>query len=266
MSATADRVLRILGILAEAGQPLSVTDMAARLRVEKSTASRLLRTLERHQVVERDGERGKFALGLRLVELARVVLNKAELRHVAPPLMLALRDRTNESVHLAVLRGEHVIYIDKVEAPTFVRTRTEVGDLAPPHCTATGKAILAFMDPLTLRRWLRRRKLPLFTSKTMTSVQELLNHLARTRAQGYALDEEEYVPGVRCVASPILNHTGEVLGSIGVSGLAIRLTGAHLRKVITAVMDTAHAISRRLGGKARGGQNNPEPLIGSRRA
>lgn len=240
--------MRVLTILAEARQPLSVTEVATRQRVEKSTASRLLRTLERHGLVERDGPRGRFGLGLRLIEFARGVLDRTAVPHEARPLMLALRDETNESAHLAVFRADRVIYIDKAEAPTFIQTRTEVGDLAPLHCTATGKAILAWLPEPDLRRLVGTRRLPAYTTRTLTTWRKLLPHLREVQAQGYAVDDEEYVVGVRCVAAPLPGFVGSVIGSVGVSGLASRLTGAHLETVTGAVLRAARHISRRLGG------------------
>ena len=259
MGTAADRIVRVLNLLVEAGHPLTLTELGRRLAIEKSSASRMLRDLAKHGLLEREEGRGKFRLGLRLVEFARTVLDQTELRTVSRPHLEQLRDETNESVHLAVFRAGHVIYIDKAEAPTFVRTRTEAGDLAPPHCTASGKAILAWLPDAELQRWFREQKLPSYTSHTRTTPRELLPHLRRIRSQGYALDDEEYVSGVRCVAAPILDFKIEVLGSVGVSGLAGRLRGEHLRRVVPAVMRTASAISHRLGGKAHGGPDDLAP-------
>lgn len=247
MSDAADRVVKVLALLVEAQRPLSVTEVARRHRVDKSTASRLLRALERHGLVERDGSRGKFVPGFRLLEFARAVLERLETRQVARPLLEKLRDQTSEGVHLAVFRSGQVVYIDKVEAPGFIRTRTETGDLAPLHSTATGKAILAWLPEADVNRWMRGRTLTAYTPRTLTIMRELSAHLRTIRAQGYAVDDEEYVLGVRCIAAPIFTHAGPVVGSVGISGLATRLDGVRLREVSVAVVRTAHAISQRLG-------------------
>ena len=248
MSTAAARVVRVLELLAHAGRPLSVTEIGVRLGTGKSTISRLLRDLARHALLEREDERGRFRLGIRLAEFARAALEGTDLRVASAPHLRALSNETHESVHLATFRGEPVIYIDKVERPTFVRTSTEIGDVAPPHCTASGKAILAWLPDATLTRWLRGRRFVSYTGRTMTTRTAILNHLHRVRVQGYAVDDEEYVQDVRCVAAPILNHNGEVVASVGVSSLASRLTGERLSRVVAAVRKTASAISVALGG------------------
>lgn len=251
MGTAAARVVRVLELLAQAGHPLSVTELGQRLGTGKSSVSRLLRDLARHGLLDREDERGRFRLGLRLAQFARSALEGTELRAVSAPHLRRLRDGTNESVHLAVFRGDQVIYIDKVEASTFVRTSTEIGDVAPPHCTASGKAILAWLPEAAVGRWLRGRRLPSYTPRTLTTRATIRRHLHHVRARGYAVDDEEYVQDVRCVAAPILNHAGEVVASVGVSGLANRLTGERLQQVVAAVRKTASAISVALGGPAQ---------------
>lgn len=250
MSTAAARVVRVLELLAEAGRPLSVTELGHRLGTGKSSVSRLLRDLAGHGLLEREDDRGRFRLGLRLAQFARAALEGTELRAVAAPHLRRLRDAADESVHLAIFRGGQVIYIDKLEAPTFVRTSTEVGDTAPPHCTASGKAILAWLPAPELRRWLRGRRLPAHTPRTLTRRGALLDHLGQVRAQGHAVDDEEYHGGVRCVAAPVLNHLEEVVASVGISGLSARLAGAHWEQSVAAVRRTAAAISAALGGPA----------------
>lgn len=248
MSTSAGRVVQVLELFAQAGRPLSVTELGQRLGTGKSSVSRLLRDLARHGLLEREDARGRFRLGLRLAQFARAALEGTDLRTVSAPHLRALCDETNESVHLAIFRGDQVIYIDKVEAATFVRTSTEVGDVAPPHCTASGKAILAWLPDAAVMRWLRGRRFTPYTARTMTTRAAVLRHLDEVRVQGYAVDDEEYVPDVRCVAAPILNHNGEAVASVGVSGLASRLTAERMPSVVTAVRKTASAISDAMGG------------------
>lgn len=272
MGTAAARVVRVLELLAQAGRPLSVTELGDRLGTGKSSVSRLLRDLARHGLLEREDGRGRFRLGLRLAQFARAAVEGTELRSVSAPHLRALRDVTNESVHLAIFRHDQVIYIDKLEAPTFVRTSTEIGDTAPPHCTASGKAILAWLADPELRGWLRGRKLAPYTARTLTARDDLLRHLRKVRKQGYAIDNEEYYQGVRCVAAPVLNHDGAVVTSVGISGLASRLTGVHWRESILAVRRTAGAISVALGapgldrseGKAAAGRARPGGTVAGR--
>lgn len=250
MSTAAARVVRVLEVLAQAGRPLSVTEIGRHLGAEKSTVSRLLRDLARHALLEREEGRGRFRLGIRLAQFARAALEGTDLRTVSAMHLRALCDESGESVHLATFRGGQVIYIDKVEAPTFVRTSTEVGDVAPPHCTASGKAILAWLPESAALQSLGGRRLRAYTGKTITARDALLRHLRDVRAAGYAVDDEEYVADVRCVAAPIFNHIGAVVASVGVSGLATRIAGARLPQLAAMVRHTAARISEALGSRA----------------
>lgn len=264
MGTAAGRIVRVLEVLAREGRPLSVTEIGLRLGTDKSAVSRLLRDLERHGVLEREDPRGRFRLGLRLAHFARTALQGTELRAVSAPHLRQLCAASQESVHLAIFRNDQVIYIDKVEAPAFVRTSTEIGDLAPPHCTASGKAILAWLPEPTLRRWLRGRRLARYTARTLTRAAALVRHLHDVRTAGHALDDEEYVPDVRCLAAPILNHAGQVVASVGVSGLATRLAGPRLHEVAALVERAAAAISAALGLPGRDGVRPAPPAEGAR--
>ncbi len=251
MSTAAARVVRVLEVLMQAGRPLSVTEIGQLLGADKSAVSRLLRDLACHALLEREDGRGRFRLGVRLAQFARVALEGTDLRVISAPHLRDLCLQTRESVHLATFRGEQVIYIDKVEAPTFVRTSTDIGDVAPPHCTASGKAILAWLPEPELVRWLKGRRFLAYTERTMTTRTAIVGHLREVRDRGYAIDDEEYVPDVRCLAAPILNYKGEVVASVGISGLANRLKGERLQEIVAAVRKTASAISAALGSTQR---------------
>jgi DNA-binding IclR family transcriptional regulator len=226
-----------------------VTEIGRHLGAEKSTVSRLLRDLAQHALLEREEGRGRFRLGIRLAQFARAAVEGTDLRTVSAAHLRGLCDRSGESVHLATFRGGQVIYIDKVEASTFVRTRTEIGDVAPPHCTASGKAILAWLPEAIARESLGGRRLQAYTGKTITARPVLLRHFQDIRGAGYAVDDEEYVADVRCVAAPIFNHAGMVVASVGVSGLATRIAGTRLTQVAAMVRETASRISAALGSR-----------------
>jgi IclR family KDG regulon transcriptional repressor len=274
VSTAAARVVRVLEVLAQAGRPMSVTEIGRHLGAEKSTVSRLLRDLAQHALLEREEGRGRFRLGIRLAQFARAALEGTDLRAASAPHLRSLCDQGGESVHLATLRRGQVIYVDKVEAPTFVRTSTEIGDVAPTHCTASGKAILAWLPESTALQCLGGRRLKAFTGKTITAREALLRHLHDVRAAGYAVDDEEYVEDVRCVAAPIFNHAGAVVGSVGVSGLATRIARARLLQLAAMVRDTASRISGALGNRGTEGPGKKtapparrvrQPRAGSRR-
>jgi IclR family acetate operon transcriptional repressor len=246
MSSASARIVRVLDLLARSERPLTVTEIGRQLGIGKGSASRLLRDLARHGLLDRESSRGQFRLGLRLAQFARAALEQAELRVLAQGHLQRICERLEESAHLAIFRSGQIIYIDKVEAKSFVRTRTEIGDLAPPHCTASGKAILAWLPEAELSRWLRGQRLPAFTPKTLTARGALRAHLGQVRARGYAVDDEEYHRGVRCVAAPILDPSGQVIASIGISGLSGRLVGPAWRRAIAEVRKAAEEITASL--------------------
>ncbi len=245
----AARLLEALGECGEAG----ISELARRLGWTKSTVHRVAATLVQVGYVEQDRRTGHYRLGLRLFELGNLAVRERELRSQAAPLLEALMQATQETVHLAVLdeaRGE-VVYIHKVEPPQAIRLYTEIGAHHPAYCAATGKAMLAHLPETRLNRLLADLALQAFTPRTITSPEQLRAHLTTVRRQGYAVDDEEYKDGVRGVAAPIWNHHGEVVAALNVGGPASRLTPDRVRSLAPLVQQAAHELSRRLGFTGR---------------
>jgi len=219
-----DRGLSILEILATEGESLGVTDLSKRISVNKATVYRLLSTLASRGYVELDPEVKKYRASLGIVKLGGMILNRIELGIEAGPALKELAQRTDESAHLAVLSDGEAVYIDREVSKSLVAVKTELGMQVPLHCSAIGKAMIAFLPEDELQQIIDRRGLPGFTDKTITSLAKLKRELSSVRKQGYAVDDEEYTVGVRCVAAPVWSHRGEVEGSIGVSGPSNRVT------------------------------------------
>lgn len=218
-----DRGLEIMELLAKSSEPVTVTAVGGALGVDKSTAYRLLATLQERGYVEQDRHR-RYQLGFKTIQLGMAELNRQELRQRARPYLEQLVQETGETAHLARWVQRRVIYIDRVESPNPVSVSTHVGEEVPAHCTATGKALIAFLREDELESYLKEADLKRFTARTITDVDSLRRHLALTRARGYAIDDEELHVGVRCVAAPILGFDGFGIGSVGISGPAHRLT------------------------------------------
>jgi DNA-binding IclR family transcriptional regulator len=162
------------------------------------------------------------------------------MREVAKPFLRQLMERTGECVHLAVPAQGKVLYIDQVESPATLRVNAQVGTLNPLHCTALGKALLAFGDlelPPTLES---------FTLHTITDPHLLRKNLEQVRAQGYAVDDEEFDLGVRCIAVPVFDFRGKAVGSIGISGPATRVTSERLPGLAASVVEIGKALSERM--------------------
>ena len=241
------RGLQILTILAEADQPVGVTEMARILKVDKSSAFRLLHTLANHGFVEQDSDTRRYGLGLRIVELSRQMLDRIELRGMAKPYLRELQHQTGESAHLAVLSGGHVVYVEQEESNATLNVNTEIGRHGPLHCTAIGKALVAHLSPEDLAGVLEQSELTRYTPRTMTTLRELIPHLESVRERGYAVDDEEFDSGVRCVAAAIRDYRGKIVASMGVSGPSIRVTLERVPELGQTVLQAAGQISRLLG-------------------
>ncbi len=242
-----DRALKILEVLGNNQKGLGVTELAHEVDLHKSTVHRLLNTLAQRGYVEKDQETEKYKLGLKIVELSNKILTNMELREEARSYLEELMKYANEVVHLCVLREGEVVYIDKVECPNTIRMYSQIGRRAPVHCTGVGKAILAFLPEDEIISILKTKGMPQKTPNTITDLQEMLKHLKEIRHLGYAVDEIEHEPGIRCVAAPVWDHTGQVVASISVSGPAYRLTRERVPELAVKVKETGLKISRRLG-------------------
>jgi len=240
------KAFAILDLLASTpGEPLSLSQVAAFLRVSKSTAHRYLTTLEDLDVVTRD-ESDNFSLGHKLIELAGAFLSENDLHKESVPFLASLSAQTQETAHLAVPSANNVIYVAKVDSPHSLRLASHIGARSPMHCTALGKAILAQLPPDQLAESIQQG-LPERTGNTLTSPETLLAELERVRTQGYAIDDQENEVGVRCIGAPIFDYTGQVIGAISISGPVSRVTVEKCAEFAPMVKQAAQAISRRMG-------------------
>ena len=234
------RGLKILEFLSQAQDGVSITELAERLGVDKGSASRLVATLASYGYAEKDERTRRYHLGSQVVSLSRSVLTRLPLREAAKPFLRELMERTGECAHLAVAAQGQVLYIDQVESPATLRVNAEVGTLNPLHCTALGKALLAFGD-LQPQDDLRA-----FTVNTLTDPARLRKNLEQIRSQGYSVDDEEFDPGVRCIAVPVWDFRGKVVASMGISGPATRVTSARLTALAAIVLEVGKSLSERL--------------------
>ncbi len=241
------RGLEILAMLAEARNGVGVSEVATALSIDKSTAFRLLSTLVDEGFAVQDEDRGRYRAGMRIVQLSARVLDRTELREVAVPWVKRLQTLTGESAHLAVLAQGKAVYIHKETAGSGLNVNTEVGRQAPLHCSAIGKALIAELPPAELNDILSAQEMTKYTPRTMTTLRELAPHLEVTHSQGYAVDDEEFEPGVRCVAAAIRGHSGRVEAAVGVSGPSMRVTLERIPALGAMAAETALEISRLLG-------------------
>ena len=242
-----DRALILLDLLTKAPGSMTLGDLSQTANLPKSTTHRLLQTLIQHNLVHQDEETGKFSPGLKVFEMAYRVLNRMELRTEALPVMERLNRETNFTVHLAILSDGEVVYIEKKEADRPIRMYSAVGKRVPAHCTALGKVLLAHLTQEKLRRVVENKGLPRYTDNTITTWSELLDHLGTVRTQGYALDDGEHEEMIRCVAAPVRDHRGKVVGAISLTGTINHMSLEDAQHFSALVVRSAEEISRRIG-------------------
>ena len=240
-----ERAVTILDLLAQGGWRTGA-EIARELHVHRSTALRLLGTLERHALVERDPKSAKYRLGPRLPQLASVVTGESDLRTVARPVCEALAALLGETVTLDVLAGDEIVPIEQATASTSVVSVNWLGRHTPVHCTASGKMILA-VAPAPVRERLLSRALERSTPHTITSRSELEAQLDGAIKDGFARTYEELEVGLDAIAAPVYAASGEVVAALDVSGPSHRLRAGSRPVLIQATVDAAGDLSRRLG-------------------
>lgn len=245
-----DRGMRILDLLAAADDGLSVTQLAAALAIDKGSASRLVQTLAAHDLAQKDPVTRRYRLGARLAGLGERYLHQSPLPEAARPHLRRLAGQTGECAHLGIHWHAQVLYVAQVESPAALRVNADVGFTAPLHCTALGKVLLAFgAAPLPA-------ECPACTPNTLTTPAALQADLEATRARGYALDDEEFDAGVRCIAAPVYDSTRRAVAALGISGPAARMAPDALPSLAAAVIEAARALSLSLGANMEP-VNNP---------
>jgi len=232
------RALALLDALAEG--PAGVNALARRIGVNPSSASRLLATLERGGLVEREPG-GPYRLGLRLVALADRVLARLDVRDLARPQLHALVGETGETATLSVPGGDDAVTVDFVPGGSSVVSMARLGRPSIGHATAAGKVLLAFTGraPATLDA---------HTDRTITDPEVLTAELATVRAQGWAEAEREREPDLNALAAPVIGRDGALVAILGLQGPAARLTAERRRAVLPHLLAAAAAVSRSLGG------------------
>ena len=242
--------MRLLQAFSEDEVDIGISALAKRLGIAKSTAHRLAATLVSEGLLEQDRATGKYRLGIALFRLGSLVRRRMILSNEARPLLRELREKVNETVHLAVLDGNEIMYVYNLESTQAIRMRSDVGVRKPAYCTAEGQAILAFQPPDVVERVVRAG-LPARTPQTLTDATALRKVLDGIRQRGCAIEDQESEIGMRCVAAPLRNDTGEVVAAIGLAGPVSRLSKKALAAFIPHVIETAAAISARLGHRVR---------------
>lgn len=240
------KVVRVLEAFSTQNRSLSLMELCRLASLPKSTAHRLLSSMRDLGLLDQEEQRDHYRLGMKLFELGNTVLANMELHREARPFVDALTRQGGQAVHLAVFDGRRAIVIHRADASPEKTPSPTVIEQAPVHCTSVGKAILAFQPDAVVER-IVAAGLERFTDSTITDPAALKRELEVTRERGYAVDEAEHQPGLRCVGAPIRSRSGRVLAGISITGPAWRLPLAEIEGMAKLVMHHARGISAALG-------------------
>jgi DNA-binding IclR family transcriptional regulator len=242
-----ERSFVILDVLAESSEDLSLTELEERLSLHKSTYYRLLRTLEHHRYAEKDPLTGKYRLGSKILELASKATSRFDLATIGRPYLEKLSSRIGETSVFGVLNDRQVVSIAVSDGKQSLRMSVTVGGKSPVHCTSLGKAILAHLPEDEINLIIRKDGLKPYTANTITRRAELMAELAQIRERGFAIDDQELEIGLKCVAAPVRDQSGGVVGALSIAGSAMRLTRKLVSKCAPLVAQSATEFSMSLG-------------------
>lgn len=241
---------RLLKEFSYVDRELGVSELARRLGLSTSTAHRLLATLVEERLLERGRAAGSYRLGLAVYELGATVSPHLDLHEAALPVMASLRHSTRETVHVGVLDGVEVVFVERLEGLETVRIFTRVGTRLPAHGTSSGKVLLAALPEATLRERLTTPTLLRLTRHTIVEVDALVDHLRAVAARGWADNGEESRMGLTSVGAPIRDADGVVIAGLSMAWPTSRTDPGVQRRHTALVVDAAKVISRRLGHAA----------------
>lgn len=242
-----ERALNILDLFDEHETELKITDISERMQLHKSTVHSLLKTLQVHGYIDQNPKNGKYRLGMKLFERGNFVIHGLDIRKIAKRYLIDLSSKTGQTTHLVILDDKDGVYIDKVEGPLATILYSRIGRRAPVHSTGVGKALIAWKSEEELRKILAGYHYLPRTPNTIANELEFRNELEKVRQAGYAIDNQENEPGVRCIAVPIRNHHGNVVAAVSMSTLVSRVDDQELEKFLHLLKASADEMSEQMG-------------------
>ena len=244
------RAFAILEEVARHREGIGLADLSKLVGLHNSTTFHLAKTMVSLGYIRQEKDSKRYRVGRPLFALAASALDEIEMVNVATPVLEDLSRETGESSHFAVRMGDSVVVIARTGGPGAFQLTDRVGVVRPAHCTALGKVILAGLRPDQLERFLERVDMKPSTDKSITNVAQLLREIAEVRKTGIAYDDGEFNPEVRCVAVPVKDFTGQVVGALGISGPIWRMSNQALHSRAKVVQASADRLSAGFGATA----------------
>ncbi|MFB5662311.1 IclR family transcriptional regulator [Alteribacillus sp. HJP-4] len=242
-----DRALKILDLFDEYETELKITDISDKMLLHKSTVHSLLKTLQKHDYIEQNPENGKYKLGMKLFERGNFVIHSRDIRAIAREFLFSLSKDSGQTVHLVILDGKEGVYIDKVESSTATVLYSRIGRRIPIHCSGVGKALVAFKTEREINSILKDYDYIVRTENTITNEKSFRKEIQKIRDKGYAEDNQENEPGVRCVAIPVRDHTGDVAAAISISANTMKVSEEEILRYVELLKQAGTELSQKLG-------------------
>ncbi len=243
------RAFSILEEVARHREGIGLAELSKLVGLHNSTTFHLAKTLVSLGYLRQEKDNKRYRVGRPLFALAASALDEIEMVNVATPVLEDLSRETSESSHFAVRMGDAVVVIARTSGPGAFQLTDRVGVVRPAHCTALGKIILASLRPEQLKRFLERAELKPSTPKSITDVGVLMREIVEVQRTGVAFDDGEFNAEVRCVAVPVTDFTGQVIGALGISGPIWRLSNQALHASAQVVQAAASRLSVEFGAK-----------------
>lgn len=243
---TLDKSLQVIELLSKNPQGLRLLELSNIIGFPKSTVHHILSTLLPYEYVSQDRETKKYSLGFKFLSIGRVILDNIDVRTTAHRHLLELHEKCKETVHLAILRDGKVIYIDKIDTQGMVSLATYIGYRTDPHAAAGGKILLSELSRKEIMDIYKERPLKTYGKNTITTMPRLFDELEKIKKQGYAIDDEEYYEGIRCIAAPI-RAGWKIVAAVSITGAIFTMTMERIENELKAmVMKTTESISNEL--------------------
>ena len=247
------KVFRLVELLVTKNE-FQLAELCRLLESPKTTVHRMLLTLESLGYVEQNPASLGYMATIKILELGGKVVQNLKFIEIAKPLMIKLSEETGETINLGIVDGLDVIFIDKVESNQYLKLDQPIGFRAKAYHTAIGKAVVAYLSEDERTRLFSKHTISPGTSKSLKTLSAIEEDLQRVREQGYAVDNEEYIIGARCVGAPIFNHNSKVVAGLSIAGPSLRIKEDNIEFLAKLATKAAALISNGLGS-LRGGRS-----------